>query len=382
MTQAKLRPVFNTLFMAALLSVTALALTACSKTPPPAEDIRPVRVMTLSMADMDTTLEFPGEVRARYESQLGFRIGGKIIARRVDVGSVVKRGQVLMQLDAEDVHLAQMQSSAALRSAESNRDLAKADLQRYQELRAKNFVSQAVIEQKESAFKVAQASYDQAVAGLQGQSNQAAYTTLSSDVDGVVTAVTAEVGQVVAAGTPVVTVAKSGAKEVIVSVPENQVELFGHGVDAKVRLWADRQQTITGTVREVSPIADAATRTYVVKIAIPDSTPDVKLGMTAYATFVVKHVGDNADDGAMAVPLSAIYQTNNQNLVWVVEKNSVHTVPVQVSGHRGNDALIKAANEGALSVGQQIVTAGVHLLKLGQKVTILGAEDSANGVKQ
>ncbi|MQR01505.1 efflux RND transporter periplasmic adaptor subunit [Glaciimonas sp. GS1] len=368
--------------MAALLSVTALTLTACSKTPPPTEDIRPVRVMTLSAADTDTTLEFPGEVRARYESQLGFRIGGKIIARKVDVGSVVKRGQVLMQLDAEDVRLAQMQSSAALRSAESNRDLAKADLQRYQELRAKNFVSQAVIEQKESAFKVAQASYDQAVAGLKGQSNQAAYTTLSSDVDGVVTAVTAEVGQVVAAGTPVVTVAKSGEKEVVVSVPENQVELFRHGVDAQVRLWADHQQTITGTVREVSPIADAATRTYVVKIAIPDSTPNVKLGMTAYATFIVKHVGDNAGDGAMAVPLSAIYQTNNQNLVWVVEKNSVHTVPVQVSGHRGNDALIKAANEGALSVGQQIVTAGVHLLKPGQKVTILGAEDSADGVKQ
>lgn len=354
-----------------LLVCTLSLLAACSKAPEKVEDIRPVRVTVLSPANADVTSELPGAVQARYESQLGFRVGGKIIARQVDVGTVVKRGQVLMRLDPKDLQLAQAQAVAAVSSAASNRDTAKADLKRYQELRGKNFVSQAVLDAKDTAFKAAQATYDQAEAAFKGQLNQTAYATLESDVDGVVTAINAEAGQVVAAGTPVVSVARQGAKEVVVGAPENQVDQLRRSSDVQVRLWADPKQLIRGTVREVSPIADPVTRTYAIKIAIPDDTPNVKLGMTAYAAFISK-----TSDDAIKVPLTALLRVQDHSVVWVVEGaavRQVRQVPIEITGQHGNEVWIR----GALKAGQQVVTAGVNQLKPGQKVTILDAPEAS-----
>lgn len=353
------------------LLISTLLLSACSKPPEKVEDIRPVRVVVLNPANADVTSELPGAVQARYESQLGFRVAGKIIARQVDVGSVVKRGQVLMRLDPKDLQLAQAQAVAAVSSAASNRDTAKADLKRYQDLRDRNFVSQAVLDTKDTAYKAAQATFDQAEAAFKGQLNQTAYATLESDVDGVVTAINAEAGQVVAAGTPVVSVARQGAKEVVVGAPENQVDKLRSSGDVQVRLWADPKQVIHGTVREVSPIADPVTRTYAIKIAIPDDTPNVKLGMTAYASFTSK-----TSDDAIKVPLTALLRVQDHSAVWVVEGATVHQVrqvPVQISGQRGNEVWI----QGALRAGQQVVTAGVNQLKAGQKVTILNAPEGS-----
>jgi multidrug efflux system membrane fusion protein len=345
-----------------LLMCSLLLLAACSKKSEKSEDIRPVRIMVLSPANADVTFEFPGAVQTRYESQLGFRVGGKIIARQVDVGTQVRRGQVLMRIDPKDLQLSQAQAAAALSSALSSRDLAKADLKRYQELRDKNFVSQAVLDSKDTAFKAAQAAFEQAEAAFKAQSNQTAYATLESDVDGVVTAISAEAGQVVAAGTPVVSVARQGAKEIVVGVPENQVDILRASRDVLVHLWADPQRVIHGTVREVSPIADPLTRTYAIKIAIPDDTPHVKLGMTAYAVFVTK-----TSDDAIQVPLTALLRVHDRSAVWLVEHGTVRQVTVQVVGQQGNDVLI----HGALSGGQQVVTAGVNQLKPGQAVSIL-----------
>jgi RND family efflux transporter MFP subunit len=353
------------------LLICTLLLAACSKPPEKVEDIRPVRVVVLNPANADVTSELPGAVQARYESQLGFRVAGKIIARQVDVGSVVKRGQVLMRLDPKDLQLAQAQAVAAVSSAASNRDTAKADLKRYQDLRDKNFVSQAVLDAKDTAYKSAQATYDQAEAAFKGQLNQTAYATLESDVDGVVTAINAEAGQVVAAGTPVVSVARQGAKEVVVGAPENQVDKLRSSSDVQVRLWADPRQVIHGTVREVSPIADPVTRTYAIKIAIPDDTPNVKLGMTAYASFTSK-----TSDNAIKVPLTALLRVQDHSAVWVVEGATVHQVrqvPVQIDGQHGNEVWI----QGALRAGQQVVTAGVNQLKPGQKVTILNGPEGS-----
>ncbi|WP_211462559.1 efflux RND transporter periplasmic adaptor subunit [Collimonas silvisoli] len=351
-----------------LLLICTLLLAACSKPAEKVEDIRPVRVVVLNPANADVTSEFPGAVQARYESQLGFRVGGKIIARQVDVGTVVKRGQVLMRLDPKDLQLAQAQAVAAVTSAASNRDTAKADLKRYQELRDKNFVSQAVLDAKDTAFKAAQATYDQAEAAFKGQSNQTAYATLESDVDGVVIAINAEAGQVVAAGTPVISVARQGAKEVVVGAPENQVDALRRSGDVQVRLWADPKQVIHGTVREVSPIADPVTRTYAIKIAIPDDTPNVKLGMTAYASFTSK-----TSDDALKVPLTALLRVQEHSAVWVVDGGVVRQVAVQITGQHGNEVWI----QGALRGGQQVVTAGVNQLKPGQKVTILNAPEGS-----
>lgn len=349
---------------AVLAFCAAGALAACSKPAPPTEDIRPVRVIQLVADAGAERSQFSGDVRPRYESQLGFRVGGKIIERKVDVGATVKRGTVLMRLDPQDIRLAETQARATLRAADTERELAAADYQRHVNLRSQNFVSQAVLDAKQSALKAAQANVDAARAGLRGQSNQADYTTLVADVDGVVTAIDAEVGQVVQAGTPVVHVARTAEKEVVIGIPENKVDGLRQSADVTVRLWADAGQTIPGKIREIAPMADAATRTYTVKVALP-ARADARLGMSA----TVELATGAATTGGLRVPLTALVNNKGASSVWVVENGAVRLVPVQVAGQVDNDVLVS----GAVRAGQNVVTAGVNLLKPGQKVRILTA---------
>ncbi|HEX7644977.1 MAG TPA: efflux RND transporter periplasmic adaptor subunit [Burkholderiaceae bacterium] len=350
---------------ALIAALGAVVLAACGHAPEKVEEVRPVRVMTLASSDIDLDAEFPGEVRARVESRLGFRVGGKIVARKVDVGNTVKRGQVLMQLDPQDLQLAQAQALAGLRASESNRDLARAELKRYQDLRDKNFVSQAVLDSKDTAYRSAQASYEQALAQSKTQSNQAAYTTLVADADGVVTGVDAEVGQVVAAGSPVVRVAQTGEKEIVIGIPEDKVDTLRRVGDVKVRVWAQPNDLIAGHIREISPIADPVTRTFTAKIAMPDAPTDVRLGMTAYVRFASKTAAPQ-----IKVPLTALFQDKSGSAVWVVENHMAKLVPVQVGGASGNDVVLS----GGVAGGQVVVTAGVNSLKPGQKVSILGED--------
>ena len=350
--------------------VAALALLAgCSRSGPPVEDVRPVRALTLATGAVGSSAEFSGDVRPRYESRLGFRVGGKISARKVDVGTVVKRGQVLMQLDPQDLRLGQVQAQANLRAAQTNYELARADMKRYQDLRSQNFVSQAVLDQKVAAAHSAQASMEAARAASREQANQTGYASLESDTDGVVTGIDAEVGQVVQAGTPVVRVARTDEKEVVIGVPEDQVDELRNVSDVKVRLWADPDRSITGKIREVSPVADPATRTYTVKVAIP-ARDDIRLGMTAVVQLA--HAGAGS---AIRVPLSALYQNKGATSVWVIENGAVRLVPVQVGGVSGNDVLLA----GGVKPGQTVVTAGVNLLKPGQKVKVLAADVARRG---
>ncbi len=352
-------------FPLTILVLAAAALAACSKPAEKSPDIRPVRAIVLAASDVAIDAEFAGEVRARVESRLGFRVGGKIVARKVDVGTLVKKGQLLMQLDPQDLQLSQAQALAGLRAAETSRDLASAELKRYQELRSKNFVSAAVLDAKEAAFKGAQANVDAAQAAYRGQSNQAGYAALVADIDGVVTAVEAEVGQVVAAGTPVVRVARQGEKEVVIGLPEDKVESLRRVADVQVRLWADPQRTVAGKIREISPIADAATRTYTAKVSIPDTLADARLGMTAVVLFNSKTATPQ-----IKVPLTALFYEKSATSVWLVERNTVRLVPVNVGAAVGNQIVLS----GGVQAGQTVVTAGVHLLKPGQQVKILGQE--------
>lgn len=347
-----------------LVAACALLLAACSKEAPKTEDIRPVRAMVLQSSDIDVNAEFSGEVRSRVESRLGFRVGGKIISRKVDVGSIVKRGQALMDLDPQDLKLSQAQSMAALRAAETTRDLASAELKRYQELREKNFVSQAILDAKLSAFKSAQAQVDSAQAAYRGMSNQAGYASLESDIDGVVTAVDAEVGQVVSPGTPVVRVAKTDEKEIVFGVPEDKVDTLRAITDVHVRLWASPDKAVQGKIREISPVADPFTRTYAFRVSIPASLSEAKLGMTALVAFASR-----TPQPQIKVPLTALFHEKAATSVWVVENGAVRLVPVTVSGVSGNDLVLGSG----VKPGQTVVTAGVNLLKPGQKVTILGA---------
>ena len=356
---------------AAFAIVAPVLLAACSKEAAKVEDIRPVRVLVLTASNVGINAQFPGEVRSRVESRLAFRVPGKITVRKVDPGTIVTRGQVLMQLDAQDLRLSQAQARATLTAAETERDLAKAELKRYQELRIKNFVSGAVLDQKQSAWKAAQANVDAAQAGYFGQANQAGYATLVADSDGVVTAVDAEVGSVVAPGTPVVRVAKAGDKEIVIGLPEDKVDTLRRVQDVTVRLWANPNAVIPGKVREVSPVADPATRTYAVKVSIPDATPDVKLGMTALVQFA-----SISDTPMIRVPLTALFHERATTSVWLVENGAVRLVPVQIGGTAGNEVVLVKG----VKPGQTVVTAGVNLLKAGQKVKILAPEQPATPV--
>jgi membrane fusion protein, multidrug efflux system len=357
---------------AATLSVVFLValLAGCSKAPPPPPDVRPVRAMVLAAGNGAASAEFSGDVRPRYESRLGFRVGGKISARQVDVGTVVKRGQVLMQLDPQDLRLGQAQADASLRAAQTSAELARAELKRYQDLRAQNFVSQAVLDEKIAAARSSQAQAEAARAALRNQANQTGYARLLADADGVVTGIDAEVGQVVQAGTPVVRVARTDEKEVVIGVPEDQVEALRELADVKVRLWADPDASIPGKIREVSPVADPATRTYTVKVAVP-AREDIRLGMTAVVALQKKGDGQ----AGIRVPLPALVQNGGATSVWIVENGAVRLVPVKIGGVSGSDVVLVDG----VRAGQTIVTAGVNLLGNGQKVRILAADVARRG---
>ena len=343
----------------------ALILASCSEKPPVVEDIRPVRAMQISSAGAENMVELAGDIQPRYESRLGFRVGGKVIARQVEIGSVVKRGQVLMQIDPRDLQLSQSQANASVNATASNLSLAKAEYERYRELRQKNFVSQAVLDAKEAAYKSALANHEQSNAALNIATNQNSYANLVADADGVVTALQAEAGQVVAAGMPVVQLARTGEKEARISIPEDQVELVRQVKEMQVRIWANQALVLRGQLRELSPVADPATRTYTAKISIPNAPPEVRLGMTATVSFITK-----ANKNLIRLPLTALLNEKNQTSLWVIENGVVKSVPVQVGGVMGNEVVIASG----VNAGQMIVTAGVNTLRPGQKVKVLGQE--------
>jgi RND family efflux transporter MFP subunit len=340
-----------------------MALPACSKPEPPPEPIRAVKVITVGLQPSQTALEYAGQVQARVESRLGFRVGGKLIARPAELGQRVQAGQVLAQLDPLDLKLASDAAQAQVTAARTNRDLAAADFKRYQDLRAQNFISSAELERREATLKSAQAQLDQAQAQLTVQGNQANYAVLRADAAGVVTAVLAERGQVVTAGTPVVTVAQDGPREVAFVVPEDKVAAIKLGSEVQVRLWSNAG-VLKGTVREVAASADPVTRTFSVKVALgaKDSLP---LGSTvSVLPGALSHVGQPV----LRLPTSALKQEGQSTVVWVLNPSSmmVSTKPVQIATADGNDVVIA----GGLTPGEQVVVAGVHVLSPNQKVSI------------
>ena len=345
------------------LLLAATMLSACSKPAPTDEPVRAVKVMTVGADAQHSGAEYSGEVRARVESRLGFRVAGKIIRRPVELGQRVRAGEVLAQLDPQDYKLSADAARAQLAAAATNRDLAAADFKRYKDLREQNFISSAELERRETTWKAAQAQWDQAQAQLSGQGNQLGYTTLVADVSGVVTAVDAEVGQVVAAGTPVVRIAQDGARDVVFSVPEDKVLALRVGSAAQVQLWAS-QQTLHGTVREVAASADPVTRTYSVKLTM-DGKELLPLGATVTVAAAAFAQGDQP---AIKLPTSALLRDGNTSAVWLLDTATmtVKLQPVVIATADGNDVVISSG----LAPGMQVVVAGVHVLQAGQKVTL------------
>ncbi|EJL82469.1 RND family efflux transporter, MFP subunit [Polaromonas sp. CF318] len=340
----------------------AVLLAACSKSAPPEEPVRAVKVLTVGANAFSSSHEYAGEVKAQVESRLGFRVGGKIIKRQAELGQRVKAGQVLAQLDPQDFRLAADSARAQVAAATTNRDLAAADFKRYKELKEQNFISGAELERRETTLKAAQAQLEQAQSQFAVQGNQANYAALVADVSGVVTAIEAEPGQVVAAGAPVVRIAADGVRDVVFSVPEDKVAGIKAGSAVKIRVWSQNAD-LAGKVREVAASSDPVTRTYTVKVSIDAKEPP-PLGATVY---VVPESGTAVGVPVIKLPTTALRQEGKATAVWVVDKASMTVKPqiIQVATADGNEVVVGSG----LQAGMLVVSAGVHVLSPGQKVT-------------
>lgn len=353
----------------ALLAALALlsTLAACSRPEPGPEPVRAVRTMTVGNDSAGGIHEYAAEVKARTESRLGFRVGGKLAQRQAELGQHVKAGQLLAQLDATDLRLGQEAAQASLRAAQTQHELAVAEFRRYQELRAQGFISGLELERREATLKAQKAQLDQAQAQAGVQGNQAAYAALTATAAGVITAVEAEPGAVLAAGTPVLRLAHDGPRDAHFSVPEDRVNalraLLGRPGALKVRRWGS-SETFAATVREVAAAADATTRTFLVKADL--GAAPVQLGQTLTVLMDLP-----AREGIVRLPLPAVMQQQGQPAVWVLDRTSmtVKVQPVVVAGADGNTVVVASG----LSPGQTVVTAGVHVLTPGQKVRLFEA---------
>ena len=346
-----------------VVAIASMVLAACSKPPATEEPLRAVKLLTVTSGAIGSSPELAGEVRARVESRLGFRVAGKLVRRPAEVGQRVRAGQVLAQLDAQDYKLASDAVQAQLQAAVTNRDLAQADYKRFKELRDQNFISGADLERREATLKAANAQVDQLRAQVSAQGNQSTYATLVADVSGTIVAVDAEPGQVVAAGATVVRIAQDGPRDVVFAVAEDRLADITPGSQVEVRRWASGAR-LQAAVREIAALADPVTRTYQVKatIAGTDAPP---LGSTVV---VVPTALSAKGAPAIKLPTSALKQDGKGSAVWVFDaaSKSVRTQPVQVVAADGNEVVIAAG----LAPGMQVVVAGVHVLSEGQKVTV------------
>lgn len=328
-----------------------------------AEDIPLVRTMIIAPAAAGQNYTYSGEVRGRYESQLAFQAGGKLIKRNVELGSTVKAGDILMQLDPKDLQQAVNSTSAQLESARSQLHLAQSNLERYRQLFEQNAISRAQLDQYQNSYDVALAAVRQAEAQHAQGANQLDYSLLYADKPGVVARISAETGQVVSAGQTVIVLVQDGEREIEISVPENRLESLRQASSINVTFWALPGLTVEGRLREVAPAADQTTRTYKVRISLPQAPPEIQLGMTAAVNVVTS---GSQPSTVATIPLSAVYQINDAPAVWVVSGDTVHLQPVQVGQFGQSDLQVL----GGLNPGDTIVTAGVHKLREGQKVRI------------
>jgi RND family efflux transporter MFP subunit len=346
-----------------LVLALALALVAagCAKHEAPAETARPVQLMQVTLGAAGEASVFAGEVKARHEADLGFRIGGKIVARLVDVGARVKRGQPLARLDPADVGLQTEAAKAQLAAAETEYNFAKAELARYQTLLDQKFISASALDAKRNTLNATAARYEQAKAQLAVTANQASYATLAADQDGVITAVNAETGQVVTPGQVVFRLAREDEREVAIAVPENRIDELRKAREMGVVLWANPGRIYPARVREIAPAVDPATRTFAVRVAVIAPDPALQWGMTANVLLR----GEAAGDAAL-LPLTALYQRDGKPAVWIYDPatQQVGLRAVEIGPYREDGVVIRAG----LKPGEMVVTAGVHKLTAGQKV--------------
>lgn len=326
---------------------------------------RPVKVFRVGEPAASGTKHFAGEIRARIETPLSFRVAGKLLERKVDVGDQVRKGQLLAILDGNDYRLAAQSLKAQLASAQADSNFLHDDLARYRELLTQQVISPPEFERHETAYTTARERTAALEAQLAQALNQLNYTELHADRDGVVTALAVEAGQVLAAGQAVVTLAQLDEKEIHFDVPEHRLPEVQREQAVSVSLWSDDNRRLKAKIREIASAADPASRTYRVKATLLEGIDAAQLGMTATV-----HIDANTASG-IAIPLSAVYNPQNQPdhpLVWLVDEQAatVKSVPVRLGETLAGERI---AVEG-VAAGQLLVSAGVQRLAEGQAVRL------------
>jgi RND family efflux transporter MFP subunit len=342
----------------------ALALAGCQKKDDQAAEApQPVRVMPVKSEPLARAASYVGTVRARYESDLGFRVAGKITERLVNVGDSVKPGDPLARLDVTDLQLTREANEAELAAAKSNLAQALAAERRGKDLLDRGHVSAAVYDQRKAALDEAQGRMDRAERNLAISRNQTDYATLKADHAGVVTALPVEVGQVVAAGQLVARVAQDGEREAVVAIPEARLADIRE-TQPDVVLWADASRRYSARLREISPQADTATRTYLARFTIENPDAAVVLGMTAT---VIANAGTRAE--VVRVPSTAVINDGRGASVWVVQASGtrVERRPVEILSFGQQDVLVTRG----LNAGERLVTLGVHVLDEARPIKVV-----------
>lgn len=334
-------------------------LAACqAQTAPVSRADRPVQVQRVSFVTEDTGRDFVGVVRARFETDLGFRVAGKIVKRLVNVGDRVRAGDVVAELDPQDLRLQAESAQAELAAATSNLAQATTDAERYATLKSRGFAAIADFDRKQVAKDEAAGRLERARRSLDLARHQLAYARLAADADGVITATMAEAGQVVAVGQAVARLAHRGDKEAVVAMPETWLG-EARSATASVRLWSDQSRSFGARLRELSPQADPATRTYAARFTIDDTDDAVALGMTATVTLT-----PSVKASVARLPLSAVLNRGSGPFVYVVDESGALV-------QRG--VTVQAFTEQAA-----VVTSGV---RDGDKVVTLGAQKLEAGLK-
>src|SRR5215203_5220826 len=338
-----------------------LLLAACGEqaTSATSKPERPVEVQHVAFRSHDAGREFVGVVRARYETDLAFRVAGKITARIVNVGDRVRAGDVIARLDPQDSQLQVESARAELYAATSNLAQATSDELRYASLKSRGYATVADYERKKAAKDEAEGRLERAQRALDLARNQLAYADLKADADGVITVALAEPGQVVAIGQAVVRLAQRGEMEAVVALPETWLG-EARTSHATVKLWAGPERRYAAKLRELSPQADAMTRTYAARFTIESPDDAVALGMTATVT-----LSRGTDASLAKLPLAAVLNRGTGPSVYVVDKSGkLELRPVMVASFTAEAAFVTSG----VSDGERVVTLGVQKLDVGQMV--------------
>jgi multidrug efflux system membrane fusion protein len=352
------------------VTVAVIALAACGSNDKLAETAKPVLVVHPGGGPDAALTAYAGEIRAREENPLSFRVGGNLVRRNVDAGDRVKRGDVLAELDPGDLRLQAQAAQAQLAAAEAELARASADRARYAQLAQQQLVSRSTLDAQNAAYTAAAGQARAARAQMDVARNQAAYTQLRAPRDGVIAIRSAEAGQTVTAGQTIFTLAGAAGREVAIALPESRIRDFRVGQTVLVELWNTPGKHLPGTIREIAPAADPQARTYAARVNLDgDAAAAVELGQSARV-----YVQDNGNHAALTVPLSAVQRNNGDPpALWLVDPatRKLHLTPVQLGPYSEDVVSVPAG----VKADAWIVAAGGHLLREGQLVAPVDREN-------